>query len=70
MIYPSQSHHSHLMPLPAHVEDNGAFADLVGDDEEGGGRRRVQRVWQQIVATVLLGSNSDKQHIDNVNLFL
>ena len=31
-------HHHHLVPLPAHIEDDGALADLVGDDEEGGWR--------------------------------
>ena len=36
-IYPKTLVYDHLMPLPAHIEDNGAFADLVGDDEEGGG---------------------------------
>ena len=35
-------HHHHLVPLPAHIEDDGALADLVGDDEEGRGRGRVQ----------------------------
>ena len=37
------------MPLPPHIEDDGAFADLVGDDEEGGGRDGVQL----ILATLL-----------------
>ena len=26
------------MPLPAHIEDDGAAQELVGHDEEGGGR--------------------------------
>ena len=39
----------HLVPLAPHVEDDGAFADLVGDDEEGGGRDGVQL----ILATLL-----------------
>ena len=25
------------MPLAPHIEDDGSLADLVGDDEEGGG---------------------------------
>ena len=34
----SSSFDTHLMPLPANIEDDGALADLVGDDEEGGWR--------------------------------
>ena len=28
----------HLVPLSAHVEDDGAAQELVGHDQEGGGR--------------------------------
>ena len=28
----------HLMPLPSHIEDDGAAHQLVGHDQEGGGR--------------------------------
>ena len=34
----SSLHSLHLVPLAPHIEDDGALADLVGDDEEGGGR--------------------------------
>ena len=30
------------MPLAPHIEDDGSLADLVGDDEEGGGGTWVQ----------------------------
>ena len=32
----------HLVPLAPHIEDDGSLADLVGDDEEGGGGTWVQ----------------------------
>ena len=36
----------HLVPLAPHIEDDRALADLVGDDEKGGGRvdRTLRRV--------------------------
>ena len=39
----------HLMPLPSHIEDDRALADLVGDDEEGGGRGRVQLILARLL---------------------
>ena len=40
------------MPLPAHVEDDGAAQQLVGHDEEGG--RRVMGSLRDVVQVILL----------------
>ena len=49
----------HLVPLAPHVEDDGAFADLVGDDEEGGGRvdRPLRRVPAHVIVNNLLATS-------------
>ena len=45
----------HLVPLAPHIEDDGALADLVGDDEERGGRvdRPLRRVPVLVVHDLL-----------------
>ena len=47
------------MPLPSHIEDDGALADLVGDDEEGGGRvdRPLRRVSAHVIVNNLLATS-------------
>ena len=47
-----------LMPLAPHIEDDGSLADLVGDDEEGGGGTQVQ-LFLALILTIILCLMSD-----------
>ena len=48
----------HLVPLPAHVEDDRAAQQLVGHDQEGGGRvERALGGWAQLILLHLTRSS-------------